>query len=145
MQPEIYHQNSQYFYPSERFRKKHITMRHPVEVMVSISLALECKNEAIIFHKVQPFCNAFAFRAFRVFIYHHLELGASIEICLRYILVSKKKTGTIGLIQNTFRWRSYHCQMALQSAGPNQPSFGNPGQTKVSGDCQRRQHMKFVF
>ena len=53
-------------------------------------------------HKVQPFCNAFAFK---VFIYHHLELGASIEICLRYILVSTKP-GTIGLIQNTFRWRS---------------------------------------
>ena len=30
MQPEIYHQNSQSFYPSEPFKKKHITMRHPV-------------------------------------------------------------------------------------------------------------------
>ena len=30
MQSEIYHQNSQYFYPSEPFKKIHITMRHPV-------------------------------------------------------------------------------------------------------------------
>ena len=31
MQSEIYHQNSQYFYPSsELFLKNHITMRHPV-------------------------------------------------------------------------------------------------------------------
>ena len=30
MQPEIRHQNSQHFYPSEPFQKNHITMRHPV-------------------------------------------------------------------------------------------------------------------
>ena len=30
MQPEIYHQNSQSFYPSEPFKKNHVTMRHPV-------------------------------------------------------------------------------------------------------------------
>ena len=30
MQPEIYHENYQYFYPSEPFEKNHITMRHPV-------------------------------------------------------------------------------------------------------------------
>ena len=30
MQLEIYHENYQYFYPSEPFEKNHITMRHPV-------------------------------------------------------------------------------------------------------------------
>ena len=30
MQPEIYHQNSQSFYPSEPSKNNHITMRHPV-------------------------------------------------------------------------------------------------------------------
>ena len=32
MQPEIYHQNSQSFYPPEPFTLDHITMRHPVLV-----------------------------------------------------------------------------------------------------------------
>ena len=30
MQPEVYHQNSQSFYPSEPFTLDHIIMRHPV-------------------------------------------------------------------------------------------------------------------
>ena len=30
MQAEIYHQNSQYFYPLDPFIKIHITMRHPI-------------------------------------------------------------------------------------------------------------------
>ena len=30
MQPEIYHQNYQSFYPSEPFTLDHINMRHPV-------------------------------------------------------------------------------------------------------------------
>ena len=34
MQPEIGHQNSQHFYPSEPFKKNHITMRHPVPHIV---------------------------------------------------------------------------------------------------------------
>ena len=32
MQPEIYYQNSQSFYPSELFTLDHFFMRHPVEV-----------------------------------------------------------------------------------------------------------------
>ena len=36
VQPVIYHQNSQYFYPSEPFQKNHITMRHPVIQMFQL-------------------------------------------------------------------------------------------------------------
>ena len=36
MQPEICHQNSQSFYPSEPFTLDHINMRHPVAVPNSL-------------------------------------------------------------------------------------------------------------
>ena len=56
MQPEIYYQNSQSFYPSELFTLDHITMRHPVIVHAEQFLtkrwlyigrgnALECAQE----------------------------------------------------------------------------------------------------
>ena len=37
VQPVIYHENSQYFYPSEPFEKNHITMRHPVTGRASVA------------------------------------------------------------------------------------------------------------
>ena len=43
MQPEIYHQISQSFYPSEPFKKNHITMRHPVGLAAAAAVALVLK------------------------------------------------------------------------------------------------------
>ena len=39
MQLDIYHENYQYFYPSEPFEKNHITMRHPVKVGLVFSIS----------------------------------------------------------------------------------------------------------
>ena len=47
MQPEICHQNSQHFYPSEPFQKNHITMRHPVLDWMGITLTFHFSNELL--------------------------------------------------------------------------------------------------
>ena len=50
MQPEIYYQNSQSFYPSELFTLDHITMRHPVLWLIIIKNLLLFLEIFAIFH-----------------------------------------------------------------------------------------------
>ena len=56
MQSEINHQNSQYFYPSELFKKIHITMRHPVCGRPWLDRSLiyrDASSNKIKYHKVR--------------------------------------------------------------------------------------------
>ena len=48
--------------------------------------------------------------------------------------------GTISSIQNTVRWRSDRLDGAVVAR-----CLGTPGQTKVSGDCQRETTHEICF